>query len=631
MRRLLPLLALAACNENNLGISNATPEVTITSHLPGDPVVEGIPFVVRAVGGDADSDATDLLATWYAADALQADCTRVPLDADGNTECTVTLVADTQPWRVRVEVRDFRGAVGIAFVDLEVVPQQEGYGAPFADIVAPDDGAVSTEGEPVTFEGQVSDSDDAATALSIEWRTDLDEVISTQAADTSGRTLFVSAGLSPGLHVVTLRATDTDGNYTTDVITHRVNGVPTAPVVEIAPASPASSQDLLAAIVTESVDPEGDPVSYTYEWLRNGVVDPAWTSALVLASATSRADTWTVRVTPHDDDASGPYGTDEVVVTNAPPTVQTATIAPDPAFTDDVLAAVATTADDDGDAVTVTWDWQVNGVSVGVSGDQLDGRVHFDRDDLVQAVATANDGSADSPTVGSNVITVANTPPSAPAVAVAPTTPIEGVDDLVCSIAAPATDADSDPVSYLFSWTVDGVAYPQAGDVGPGTTTWPDDTAAGADTVAGEEWTCAVVAVDTAGDPGAPGSASVTIATDVFLPDYDGTFDVVPDVSYNCAFGLVNINIQQLTFSEVAGTLSVSGAPTVMRQTPSPVDENFSATGIISGGCTETYTVAGTFQDEDHFIGTFSASFTGGQCGLTACTNQVWVIDGYRL
>jgi hypothetical protein len=400
--------------------------------------------------------------------------------------------------------------------------------------------------------------------------------------------------------------------------------------VSITPSSPSSSQDLQAVIDVASVDPEGDAVSYTYEWLRDGVVQ-ALSSSLVLGSETSRGETWTVRVTPHDADGDGPFGEASVVVRNAAPAVLTATISPDPAYTDDVLIAVATAADDDGDAVTVRYDWQVNGVSTGVAGTTLDGAVSFDKGDLVQVVVVANDGTGDGAAVGSNVVTVANSAPTAPVVDVAPTAPIEAVDDLVCSITTAATDPDGDPLTSTFSWDVDGVAYPRAGDAGPFATVAADDTADAADTTAGEEWTCSVVATDDGGLSGAVGTASVTIGADVFVPDYDGTFDIVPDVVYTCGFGAVNLNVQQLTFSVSAGTLSVSGAPTVMRQTPAPVDENFSATGVIAGGCDETYTIAGTFLDADSFVGTLSVEFNGWQCGLTNCTDHVWVVDGYRL
>lgn len=62
-RLVLPLL-LFACNEHTLGVSNAVPQVTFTSHLPGDIVYDGIPFVVRAVGSDADSPPPELVAPW---------------------------------------------------------------------------------------------------------------------------------------------------------------------------------------------------------------------------------------------------------------------------------------------------------------------------------------------------------------------------------------------------------------------------------------------------------------------------------------------------------------------------------------------------------------------------------------
>lgn len=629
MRPVGIILALAACNENQFGISNGRPEVTITSHLQGDPVVEGIPFVVRAVGSDVDSPAEDLVGSWFVAGSLQAACTRVPLTADGTTECTVSLLSDERPWRVQVEVRDPKGSVGTYAVDLEVVPQQEGYGAPTVEIVTPGTGSSSNQGDALTFEGWVSDAADAATSIAVEWSSDQDGVLSTVGADSSGTSLFVGT-LSPGDHVLTLKGTDTEGNFATDVVTHHVNGVPTAPVVSITPSSPSSSADLQVVIGTPSTDPEGTPVTYTYEWLKNGVTDPTQTSALVLGSATARGETWTVRVTPHDDAAAGPPGEAAVTVQNAPPAVTSVVLGPEPAATNDVLTAAVTTADDDGDVVSVRYEWRVDGVVVAGTAPSLDGASAFDRDQLVQVLVTANDGSADSAAVGSNVVTIANTPPTAPVVSIAPTTPIEQVDDLVCSVVVAATDADGDPVTHVVEWDVDGASYPRGGDAGPSTTTLADDTADGGDTLDAEEWTCSVAATDGTAT-GLPATDTVTIGSVAFVPDYDGTFDIVPNVAYACAGGLVGVNVGQLTFSDAANTLTVSGGPTPMRQTPTPTDENFSAAGSIFGGCTETYTISGSFQDQDHFVGQLTASFNGWQCGLTNCTNQVWPIDGYRL
>jgi hypothetical protein len=67
-----------------------------------------------------------------------------------------------------------------------------------------------------------------------------------------------------------------------------------------------------------------------------------------------------------------------------------------------------------------------------------------------------------------------------------------------------------------------------------------------------------------------------------------------------------------------------------MTQDPLPTDENFSVKGVITGGCKETYILAGSFSDADHWSGTFQVSFTGSQCGFTNCSNQVWAVDGTR-
>ena len=301
MRRSLPLMALVgpmlltACQENSIGTRNSIPTITITSHFDGDQVVEGIPFLVRASAGDSDNLLEDLQVTWTAANQLVGECNKIFVDEDGQSECEVVLYSDSEPPRIGVEVRDPRGGVGTNAVTLEVLPQNDGYHAPSAEILQPADGAVVLGGEPTVFEGTVSDVQDPPTVLSVEWTSSLDGVLSTAGADSSGTSLFVQPTLSSGTHVVTLRVTDTEGNFTSDVSTFTVNGAPTAPVVSISPDPAASSQDLQASIDVDSTDPEGDPISYTYEWLKDGVPQGGVTSALVLATNTARGETWTVR------------------------------------------------------------------------------------------------------------------------------------------------------------------------------------------------------------------------------------------------------------------------------------------------------------------------------------------------
>ncbi len=622
---LLTILLLSmGCQEASIGTRNATPTVTITSHFDDDQVVEGIPFTTRATAGDADNSADTLVAKWFAGGDLV--CQNEAPDEEGLTECEITLWADSDPPRIQVEVRDNRNASASHAVDLEVLEQATGGDAPHVEIQEPSDGGLSGQGEPITFRGVVSDLQDSATDLSLSWTSSIDGEFNVNGADSNGTALFIETGLSGGTHVVTLTATDTDGNFASAVITHTLNGFPTAPEVSINPDPPSSSDDLLANIDVESTDPEGDSITYRYTWLRDGI-PTADTSSLIAAASTNRAENWTVRVTPNDGLSNGPFGEASVVIENAAPTIQSVTIAPDPAFTDDVITAVSTTDDADGDPVTVTYAWTVNGQPAGGNGDTLNGLTDFDRDDLVQVEATPNDGSEDGQTVGSNVIVIANSPPTEPVVSVAPSAPVEQADDLICTIDALSTDPDGDLVSYGFAWEVDGLSYPQLGHLGPFTTLFPDDSADMFDTFDGEQWECLVTANDGT-DDSTPGTDMVTIGQYVFLPDYDGTFDISPTVNYFCAGGAVNINMTTMVFADIAGNLQVTGAPTPMRQIPGPTDENFSATGVLLGTCNETYVVSGSFSDNDNFSGLFEAQFNGILC--FNCQDQAFPITGTR-
>ena len=78
----------------------------------------------------------------------------------------------------------------------------------------------------------------------------------------------------------------------------------------------------------------------------------------------------------------------------------------------------------------------------------------FDRDDEVYVNVTPNDGTENGITVESDHAIVLNSPPSAATVAVTSTAnpPVEGVDDLTCTIIGGSTDDDGDAVSYTYTW-----------------------------------------------------------------------------------------------------------------------------------------------------------------------------------
>ena len=136
----------------------------------------------------------------------------------------------------------------------------------------------------------------------------------------------------------------------------------------------------------------------------------------------------------------------------------------------------------------------------------------FQRGDLIGLTVTPNDGIDDGPSVSSS-LTIANSPPTAPTVELTPEDPVEGLDDLLCSVLIDSTDEDNDPVTYTYSWTLDGQS-----------TSHTTDTISATLTLAGDTWACTVTPNDGI-DDGQPTSETVTIRSDCSSLELDGADD----------------------------------------------------------------------------------------------------------
>jgi hypothetical protein len=94
------------------------------------------------------------------------------------------------------------------------------------------------------------------------------------------------------------------------------------------------------------------------------------------------------------------------------------TLSPSTVYTNDTITATVTTEDADGDSVSVTYEWYVNGGLVGETGSTLDGATYFDKDEEVYVVVTPGDGSEEGDSLSSDSIFVSNSAPSSPEVSV---------------------------------------------------------------------------------------------------------------------------------------------------------------------------------------------------------------------
>jgi len=514
-----------AVGSDEIAIANTAPEVDAVTLSPS-PVYTDDTLTASVTSSDEDGDSVSLSYAWYVNSALT-----------GGDSASLSGTYFDKGDSVFVEVTPSdAGGAGAALRSGSVTVANTAPGAPIPQI-EPTSPVEGVDDLLCSIATDAVDADGDTVSYDIAW--DVGGVAYGGASDTflSGDT--VDGGDTVAGEVWTCTVTpndgDDDGATGSDSVTiDDYNDRPGAPAVAISPDPADTSDDLSASITTGAVDPEGDSVSYAYAWLRNSSAT-SYTGTSVPASATASGETWRVEVTPSDAGGAGTVGSDELVIANTPPSVTAVTLSPDPAYTDDTLEAFVSFEDIDSDSVSLSYAWYVGGALTGGDTVSLSGAAYFDKGDLVRVEVTASDAGAAGTPVTSDVVTIANTPPTAPDVRVDPDSPEEGTDDLICLIEVASTDADGDAVSYLFEWDVDSTAYYDAVD-----TYETGDTIDGAETVGGEVWTCEVTP-DDGDDIGPSDSDSVTIAAGidgklVFLSSdvFDGGFGGVTGADSEC-------------------------------------------------------------------------------------------------
>lgn len=288
----------------------------------------------------------------------------------------------------------------------------------------------------------MADADGESTTASLNWYADGKRV--------AGGAVY-SIGVPGGTEVV-CRAAAFDGFDEGDSVESSAvtvkNTKPTAPRVVFSP-SPPKVGDVLTATASGSTDVDGDKVTYSYAWERNGAALPDTTPALSL-SGFKKNDLIKVIVTPNDGTEDGPRAETSIAIANtapAAPTVSFDNTSPD---VTDTLKAIATGSDPDGDALTYTYVWKVGGKTVSEKSASLK-LSGYAKGQVVTVSVTPNDGTASGP-ASSAKVTIVNAPPTRPSnPSLTPLRPTSG-QDLSCAKKYDATDADGDRLTYTAKW-----------------------------------------------------------------------------------------------------------------------------------------------------------------------------------
>jgi hypothetical protein len=605
---------------------NNVPTCEITAPLTGSNGPGGEPVLLSGLVFDADQAAETLTVSWSS--DLMGLLAEVTPSADGDVSFTVDELSPGTHG-LTLSVLDAVGASCEAEVLYSVgVP-------PELELLAPIDGDLFNEGELVSFVATASDAETAAGDLLVTWESDLDGLLDESYAAADGSILFETTALSPGEHNVTLTVTDGDGLYVIGAVLISVNDLPGAPTVSLSPSSPGTDDTLTASVTGPSADAEGDPITYSYAWTKDGAAT-AYSSTTVPATATARGERWAVTVTPDDGWGAGDVGTASVTIQNTAPTLTSVSLTPTaPSEADTLTCTPSGAADVDGDSVSYEYAWTVNGVLIATTTSTL-GSSFWTKGDTISCAVTPTDGLDDGAAVSSASVTVGNGAPSITGVTISPSTATVS-STLTCAVTG-FSDPDGDADASTFAWTVDGVSAGSGatlsgafvgGDVVTCTATPSDGSATGATkstsiTIGNTAPVLASVSLT----PTSPSSADTLTCTPGSTTDADGT----TSFTYSYAW-----TVNGATISATGSTLSPSlhSKFDVIRCSVTPNDGTSSGSAVSSSSVTiqnsaPSYTSATLSPSSPTESDTLTCTPAGGSDtdGDTVSATYVWRVNG---
>ncbi len=430
-------------------VPNQTPVVggSAVTALGGGAVTRLATLSCAAPVSDPDGDALSTACAWFidGAVVIGNGCTLTEAHTKGDTVCCTVSANDgsasaTSDAKTCVTVADLPPTVD----SVVIAPSTGDHCAPFACLA------------------KASDADGEAVAVATSWTINglpAATINAPQPDDVIGCTATPTAA---GVAGKTVEA---------DVVVV-TNAAPSlGGVTLVGQPAPATSASQLSCAAEGFLDEDGcDVPGQAYAWYRNGALLPAATGPTLATGSVQKGDVVVCVATPSDGLAFGsPIQSNVLSIANTPPVATAVSVVPPVGNQVTTFTCVAEATDADGDTLTWSTVWRLNGqVIPGAIGNTLT-QVAFESDGaLLRCEATPHDAEgAGQGKASANAALLADAPPKVTAVLVAPDAP-DTTDDLVCS--ATASDPEGDPTALTYTWLrleAQGGLVPIAGATGP--------------------------------------------------------------------------------------------------------------------------------------------------------------------
>jgi hypothetical protein len=371
-------------------VTNTAPTVDSVAVTPLEGQV-GDMLTCSATASDADGESPTITYAW----------------SDGSTETSYTIVDTDNPGDTITCTATATDTYGLTDSASESATVSNTDPVMTGVTISPDP---AYNDDTLLCTATASDADGGTPTISYAW-----------TGGATGPELPLTSIIAASGDTLTCTATADDGDEGVAEGTASItigNRSPTV-TVSIAPDAPTKN-DTLTCTASGITDPDDDATTLAFTWTVGGTpVAATSTSGTITTLAAVFLAGQTVACRADVDDGKDGVADDTatVEIVNTAPEVTSVTLAPSDVYTNDTITATATTSDDDGDSLTVTYDFSVNGMSVqDGSSHTLDGG-YFIKGDSVSVTVTATDGT-DTATGTSDAVTVLNTEPTAPEVSI---------------------------------------------------------------------------------------------------------------------------------------------------------------------------------------------------------------------